>query len=375
MNFDLTAEQRLLQATSRAWFAANYQPGDMRELLEGGRAGGNSKALAETGYLGALINVERGGGGLSLLELALICEQAGWVLADAPLVATAAHAVGVLTDGNDAAQALLTVIADAGDTAAVVEAAEAHLDRDNHTVTLFAPACLGAELAEIFIVTHEDATDAWVALLPGSDVRVSRETHTAVDPSRRLANIRCDGAPADVVIEGDAARRSIASGRRRAIVALASEDLGAASACLERSVAYAKERHAFGRPIGSFQAIKHLCVDAYIAVEQLRTLVWYAAWCERGEPASFPIAASAARAYAAETLRQCAQTLIQVHGGVGVTWEHDAHLYWRRAHVDRVILGDPASHREAVARAALAVATDSRMSEEPAGRVAPSSQR
>lgn len=149
---------------------------------------------------------------------------------------------------------------------------------------------------------------------------------------------------------------------------MAAEDLGAAVACLDLSVAYAKDRHAFGRAIGSFQVIKHMCVDAYIAVEQLRTLVWYAAWCESGEPELFPLVASAARTYAAETLDRCAETQLQVHGGVGATWEHDAHLFWRRAQVDKAVLGDPVHHREVVARAALALQAavkPRRMSTEP----------
>lgn len=327
----------------------------MRHLLEGRPSIDHSRDLAASGYLGALIDVDRQGEGLSLLELALVCEQAGRVLADVPLVATAAHSVGVLAEANGAAVEVLARIARDGETVAVAQADDAWLDRSTARVTARAPAVVGAEVAAVLVIAHDDPADPWVAVVSADGEGVSRASRRAVDPTRRLADVACNDAPAVVVSQGESAMRSIEIGRRRAYVALASEDLGAAAACLERSVAYAKERRAFGRAIGSFQVIKHMCVDAYIAVEQLRTLVWYAAWCEGGEPEAFPLVASAARAYAAETLDRCAETQIQVHGGVGATWEHDAHLYWRRAHVDKAILGDPVHHREQVARAALAL--------------------
>jgi alkylation response protein AidB-like acyl-CoA dehydrogenase len=359
VNFELTAEQRLLQATSRAWFSKHFQPADMRRLLDNEASAGNGNAgLAETGYLGALIGAEHHGGGLSLLELALICEEAGRVLADVPLIATAAHAAGILLACGERSPSVLAAIATGGEVAAVIEARDAVLDRETCTVTAHCPAAFGAELAASLVVVHEDRVDPWVAVVRADAKGVTREARRPIDPTRRLARVSCDHAPAELLCEGKAATRSIESGFRKALVALAAEDLGAATACLDASITYAKERHAFGRPIGSFQAIKHMCVDAYIAIEQLRTLVWYAGWCEAGEPLSFPMAASAARSYAAETLEKCVETQIQVHGGLGVTWEHDAHLYWRRAQVDKVMLGDAVLHRELVGQAALNLARD-----------------
>jgi alkylation response protein AidB-like acyl-CoA dehydrogenase len=133
-------------------------------------------------------------------------------------------------------------------------------------------------------------------------------------------------------------------------VVLAAEDLGAAERALQLGIAYAKERQAFGRAIGSYQAVKHLLVDAWVGIEQLRSLVWWAAWAADSAPEEFALAASAAKACAAEVFEQVTETVIQVHGGIGFTWEHDAHLYWRRAKVDRLLLGDAAEHLDAVAR-------------------------
>jgi alkylation response protein AidB-like acyl-CoA dehydrogenase len=119
------------------------------------------------------------------------------------------------------------------------------------------------------------------------------------------------------------------------------------------SVEYARQRVAFGRPIGSFQAIKHMCVDMFVATEQLRSLVWFAAWAADTNSDELATASSAVRAFAADSLELCSASTIQVHGGIGFTWEHDAHLYWRRGKVDRLLYGDAAEHRDAVAKLAL----------------------
>jgi alkylation response protein AidB-like acyl-CoA dehydrogenase len=145
-----------------------------------------------------------------------------------------------------------------------------------------------------------------------------------------------------------------ARARQVGAVVLAAEDLGAAERCVELGVAYAQEREAFGRRIGSYQAVKHMLVDAWVGVDQLRSLVWWAAWAADSAPAELPLAASAAKAYAAEAFERAAETVVQVHGGIGFTWEHDAHLYWRRAKVDRLLLGDAAEHLDTVARLAVA---------------------
>nr|WP_275586381.1 acyl-CoA dehydrogenase family protein [Geodermatophilus normandii] len=135
---------------------------------------------------------------------------------------------------------------------------------------------------------------------------------------------------------------------------MAAEDLGAADRAVLMGVDYAQQRQAFGRVIGSYQAVKHMLVDAWVGVDQLRSLVWWAAWAADDSPAELPLAAAAAKAYAAEVAERATETVVQVHGGIGFTWEHDAHLYWRRAKVDRLLLGDAAEHLDAVARLAVA---------------------
>ena len=171
-----------------------------------------------------------------------------------------------------------------------------------------------------------------------------------IDATRGLASVRLT----DRRVLREDAGTLWARARLVGAVVLAAEGLGAADRAVQLGVAYAKERQAFGRAIGSYQAVKHMLVDAWVGVDQLRSLVWWAAWAADNAPDEFPLAASAAKAYAARVFEQAAETVIQVHGGIGYTWEHDAHLYWRRAKVDRLLLGDEAEHLDAVARLAVA---------------------
>ncbi|MBC7374285.1 MAG: acyl-CoA dehydrogenase, partial [Frankiales bacterium] len=172
-----------------------------------------------------------------------------------------------------------------------------------------------------------------------------------IDPTRGLADVLLGDA---VMVAGDARLRWEHAERVGQII-LAAEGLGSASRALEIGVQYAKDRQAFGRAIGSYQAVKHALVDAYVGIEQLRSLVWWAAWAADQAPDEVPLAAAAAKALAAQVLEQTAETVIQVHGGIGFTWEHDAHLYWRRAKVDRLLLGDDVAAFDTVARLALAM--------------------
>jgi alkylation response protein AidB-like acyl-CoA dehydrogenase len=178
---------------------------------------------------------------------------------------------------------------------------------------------------------------------------INIEYMTALDMTRKQAELVLDGVPAQLVgVEGAAARvveRTVVS----AVVALAAEQVGGAQRCLEMSVDYAKLRVQFGRPIGSFQAIKHKCADMLLAVESARSAAYYAAWAAADGSAELPLVASLAKALCSDAYLRVATENIQIHAGVGFTWEHDAHLYFRRAKSAEVMLGSPTSHREAAA--------------------------
>ena len=324
MNFDLGPDQRDAAAGARQFFAGRTSPAAARAALEGDRVEPGRKALADIGFLGITLPEAVGGAGAGVLDLAVVAEQGGAVLAGPSLV-TAARAAVLLADEPE----LAAQLADGSVAFAVVDG----------PVTGSAPSIDAAD-ATLFLGLDDGAL-----VVGEGEVTPGRP----MDATRGLARVRLTSSRS---LRGDATDLW-ARARQVAMVVLAAEDLGAADRAVQMGVAYAKERHAFGRAIGSYQAVKHMLVDAWVGVDQLRSLVWWAAWAADAAPAELPLAASAAKAYAAEAFERAAETLIQVHGGIGFTWEHDAHLFWRRAKVDRLLLGDEAEHLDAVARLAV----------------------
>ncbi|WP_435741672.1 acyl-CoA dehydrogenase family protein [Nocardioides sp. SYSU DS0663] len=322
MYFDLDDEQRDLAAAARDFLAGSTSPASARAVLDDPnvRVGPGRVELVKSGFATITVPEAVGGGGGSLLDLAVVAEQAGRVLAGPSLVTFARAAV--LLEGDDER---LGALADGSLALAVTDGGPV----------------LDAAGAEAFLARR------------GEDVVIGTGTVTTrdpIDPTRGLADVSL--ADVEVVASGAADRwvRAEQVGR----VVLAAEGLGAAARALELGVEYVKERHAFGRPIGSYQAVKHALVDVYVEVEQLRSLVWWSAWAADHATEELPLAAAAAKGAAATTLERAAETLIQVHGGIGFTWEHDAHLFWRRAKVDRLLLGDDVDAFDEVARLALA---------------------
>ena len=176
---------------------------------------------------------------------------------------------------------------------------------------------------------------------------MAASANSTMDLTRRFASVRFDAAPA-VPLELDS-RHTLERLYGIALAMLAAEQVGGAQRCLDMAVAHAKVRHQFGRAIGSFQAIKHMCADMLLEVESARSAAYHAAWQAADGAADLPLVASLAKAYCSEAYFHVAASNIQVHGGIGFTWEHDAHLYYRRAKSAEVMLGTPASHREVVA--------------------------
>jgi len=321
VNFDLDQDQLDAAAGARRFFTDQASPAAARAALEDGPVQPGRQALADIGFLGITVAESAGGGGGALLDLAVVAEQAGAVLAGPSLV-TAARAAVLLAEEPELAAAL----ADGSRAFCVVDGSSPALD------------AVGA--------------DTILALVDG-DLVVGGGTVVTGQPMDATRGLGVVTLTDPRVLVPDAAALW-ARARDVALVVLAAEDLGTAGRAVEMGVAYAKERHAFGRAIGSYQAVKHSLVDAWVGVEQLRSLVWWSAWAADRAPDELPLAAAAAKAFAAETLERAAETCIQVHGGTGFTWEHDAHLYWRRAKVDRLLLGDAAEHHDVVAGLVLA---------------------
>jgi alkylation response protein AidB-like acyl-CoA dehydrogenase len=195
--------------------------------------------------------------------------------------------------------------------------------------------------------------DGPVALLVASDNGMTVEPVTRYDPTRSLGHLRLDGTP---VTRLDLDTDAIAGGWYLAQALLAAEALGAVEEALERSVTYAKERFTFGRPIGSYQAVKHALVEILRRKENLLSLVYYAGWAGEAKPDELPMAASAARTVADGALDFATRELVSVHGGIGATWEHDAPLFFRRAQLSRRLLGGGSDSAERVSDLLLSAA-------------------
>ncbi|RJL26580.1 acyl-CoA dehydrogenase family protein [Bailinhaonella thermotolerans] len=296
---------------------------------------------AELGTAGLAVPEEYGGAGCGLAEVAIVCEELGRSLTPFPYLQTAALAVPALAGAGDAdaMSRLLPPIAAGELTATVVWAGDQ-------------PGAGGGELSfdgSALRGTVEVALDGDVVLACVDGVLVEaeprREPYRALDPTRPLARLRFEDAPARVLGPADGARL-----RDLGVAALAAEQAGGARRCLETAVAYARERVQFGRPIGSFQAIKHKLADVLLVAESARSAAYEAARAaDEEDDGALRIAAAVAGAYCGEAFLRAAGENIQVHGGIGVTWEHDAHLYLKRAAADAELFGPPRAHRARLA--------------------------
>ncbi|MFJ8307916.1 MULTISPECIES: acyl-CoA dehydrogenase [unclassified Streptomyces] len=343
MGIAITQEQRELAEAVRGWLARAVPVEEVRKLLDApGAAGARPQywdGLAEQGLLGIHLGAEFGGGALP--ELAVVLEEAGRAALPGPYLCGALAAELLRRAGRH--RDLLADIAEGRRTAAVALGAgtlTAVGCEGGWLLDGAAPPVLAAGQAELVILAAEaHHRTLWLAV----DAEALRiRTHQSADPTRPTAEVRAEGVvvPPGRVLDVDSALV-----RDLAAVLFAAESCGTAARALETAAEYAKVREQFGRPIGRFQGIKHLCADMLVRVEQARALVWDAARA-MDEPAEVRgLVASLAAATALDAAYTCAKDCIQILGGIGFTWEHDAHLYLRRALVARQLLGNGDAHR------------------------------
>ncbi|MEV6044871.1 acyl-CoA dehydrogenase [Streptomyces xanthochromogenes] len=343
MGIAITQEQRELAEAVRGWLARAVPVEKVRGLLDApGTAGARPQfwdGLAEQGLLGIHLGEEFGGGGL--VELAVVLEEAGRGLLPGPYLPSALAAEVLRRAGRQ--EALVADIAEGRTTAAVALGAGTLCAVEGAGGWLLdgtAPPVLAAGQAELVVLAAKaHHRTLWLAVDAGA-LRI--RTQHGADPTRPTAEVRAEGVlvPADRVLDVDSALV-----RDLAAVLFAAESCGTAARALETATEHAKVREQFGRPIGQFQAVKHLCADMLVRLEQSRALVWDAARA-MDEPAEVRgLVASLAVATAVDTACSCAKDCIQILGGIGFTWEHDAHLYLRRALVARQLLGAGDEHR------------------------------
>lgn len=356
MNLDFSDEQKELQGQVRRFLAEKCPSSAVRAILEGPEPYDRAlyQGLAELGVLGVAIPEAYGGMGLGHLELCLIAEELGRVIAPVPVSSAIYLAAEFLLQAGSEAQkqAWLPKLAsgEAVGTFALVEGQGRMAPDKIHAVVQGGrlsgvkspvPDGDGADFAIVAARSGagrgEQAISLFLVDLSGPGV--TRETLTTIDPSRGYAKLTFDGAAAEPLGgEGDGWRITTHVQDRAAIL-MAFEQVGGADRALEMARDYALERMAFGRQIGSFQAIKHLLADMYVSATLARSNCYYGAWALASGTSELPVAAATARVSATQAFQHCAKNNIQTHGGMGFTWAFDCHLYYRRSNALALALG------------------------------------
>jgi alkylation response protein AidB-like acyl-CoA dehydrogenase len=366
MYFDLTDEQRAIQETARELLAARFKSERMREIAasEDGTDPAGWQEMAELGWPGLALPEEWGGQGLGIVDLAVIFEEMGYALAPSPLFSNTVVGIALAECGSDEqrerwlrplAEGTLrgtTATVDSGSTGTPgAFTLEAKADGDGVVLDGEKTLVPDAAGADLFLVTTSDGR-RHVVEAGAAGVTVVPEI--SIDTTRRLSSLRLEGvrvAP-DATLPGAGADYEVVFDR--ACVALAAESTGLARRTLEMAVAYAKDRQQFGRPIGTYQAVSHRCAQMLLETENARSAVYGAAWAADAAPEELRRSSSMAKAYASDAGWRVPDASIQVHGGIGFTWEHDLHFFLKRGRANASMYGDAKWHRERVAQAVLA---------------------
>ena len=375
MDIGFSEEQELLRDTARKFLDAQCPTKFVREMMATEAAVTEAfwRQLAENGWLGITYAEEDGGAGLGLLDLVVLMEELGRAVMPGPFPATVLLGGAAIAEAGSPAQRQewLPRIAsgEAKATLAVTEpnprwdaagiTAAAHEARGDFVLSgskIFVP---DAHLADVLVVaarsrdgsTMEDGVSLF--LVPNGAAGLDMRLLPAIDETRKLCEVRLDNVsvPASRLLGAlHQGWPPLARVIDKAAVALSAEMCGAAQRVLDLTVDYAKLREAFGKSIGSYQGVKHKCADMLVEIENAKSLTYYAAWAvDEGDPEA-EMAVSMAKAAASDAGRKVCAAGIQLHGGIGMTWEHDLHLYLKRAKADEVAFGDATWHRERVAR-------------------------
>jgi len=368
--FDLTDEQQAIKSTARDFLAARYKSERIRELAESenGFEQSDWDEMAELGWPGLALPEEWGGQGLGIVDLAVLFEEMGYALAPSPLLSNTVAGLALsLCGSDDQRERFLAPLAagelrgtpalrDAGSPGTVGEfTMEARADGDRVVLDGEKVLVMDAGTADFFLVATSDGRRHLV----GRDATgVTVTPSTSIDLTRRLYAVRFDGVRVPAADSLPADREDYFQAFDRVCVAIAAESTGIAQRTMEMAVEYAKDRQQFGRPIGSYQAVSHRCAQMLLETENARSAVYGAAWAADAAPESLPTAASMAKAYASDAGWRVPDASIQVHGGIGFTWEHDLHFFLKRGKANASMFGDARWHRDRVADAVLAEAAE-----------------
>jgi alkylation response protein AidB-like acyl-CoA dehydrogenase len=367
MNFAFTDEQDELRKTVRAFLDAKSPESAVREQMET-EAGYDEtvwRQMAEQmGLQGLSVPEEFGGSGYTFIELGIVLEEMGRSLLCAPFFSTVVLAANTLLhSGDDAAKKDFLPGIASGETIATVAFTEPSGKWDESGIEMEATASgdgwtlsgtkmfvLDGHTAGLIIVAARTPQGVSLFAVESDATGLTRTALSTMDQTRKQTRLEFDGTPARLVGTDGDGWNVLSTVLDLVAVGLAAEQVGGAQKVLDMAVEYAKVRVQFGRPIGSFQAIKHKCADMLLEVESAKSAAYYGMWCASELNDELPSVASLAKAYCSEAYFHAAAENIQIHGGIGFTWEHPAHLYFKRAKSSELLFGDPTYHRELLAQ-------------------------
>jgi alkylation response protein AidB-like acyl-CoA dehydrogenase len=354
MEFGLSESQQFVKDSARKFFAGECPSAEVRRLMETdtGHDAGLWSKLAEQGYTGIIFPEEYGGVGLGKVELMLLMEEAGRALLPGPFFSTVVLAGSVLEAvGNPAQKEKYLAPICRGEVRATVALVEGGGSWNPRDVQLSAANrklngeklfVTDADVADFIVVVARNG----VFVVDSKALGLKISSMSGMDLTRKLYRVEFNSTPAEQI--GDTAELPRAFDI--ATAALAAELVGGMQRILDVSVEYAKTRKQFGKPIGMFQAVQHQCADMYLETESARSAVYYAGWALEENSPDAATAVSIAKMYASDAARTVGNRGIQIHGGMGFTWENDLHLYYRRAKASETAFGDATFHRERIAR-------------------------
>jgi alkylation response protein AidB-like acyl-CoA dehydrogenase len=366
MNFAFSEEQEELRRSVRRFLQEKSPSTEVRRLMEtteGFDPAVWDQMANQLGLQSLAIPEAYGGAGFSFVELTVVFEEMGASLLCAPYFSTVGLAANALLSSDDesAKKDLLPGIAE-GTTKATFALTEDSGHWDVESVALSASGgpewtlsghkmfVIDGHTSDLILVVARTAGGVSLFAVEGDAPGLVRTPLATMDQTRKQARLEFSSTPARLIGEEGGAAPAVRRTLDLAAVALAAEQVGGAQRCLDMAVDYAKTRIQFGRPIGSFQAIKHKCADMLLEVESAKSAAYYAGWAAAEDSDELPVVASLAKSYCSEAYFHAASENIQIHGGIGFTWEHDAHLYFKRAKSSELLLGDPSYHRELLAQ-------------------------
>jgi alkylation response protein AidB-like acyl-CoA dehydrogenase len=377
MQFGLTETQQVLKNSAREFFSAECPIAEVRRLMETPTAYDAAlwQKMAHQGWTGIVFDEGYGGLGLGLVEMAVALEEMGRALLPGPYLSTVLLAGAVIDAAGNSTQkrkylsrismgeahATLALLEDSASWDPDAVRLEAHPTPAGFALNgrkMFVP---DAAAADFLVCAARRGPDLGLFIVPRDARGLTLSSLPAIDQTRKLYQASFADVPVaeeDFLAIGDSARAALERALAVATVALAAEMVGGMQRVMEIAVEYAKARKQFGKPIGQFQAVQHLCADMLLLTESSRSAAYYAAWALQERAPEADVAVSIAKAYASDAYREVGNRGIQVQGGMGFTWENNVHLYYKRAKASELMFGDATYHRERIARLAIDRPTD-----------------